>query len=117
MPVNREQLSVAKARAVNIARFICDEDPLVIANNMDKIKRRNLLTIWPTAREIGLAIEAIVQRAAEMEVFSNQRLYSSAVLAFVRFVRSASDGDGIVFHVPPLSRPDVGMGTDSTLGG
>ena len=97
MPVNCEQLSVTKPRAVDIARFICDEDPLAIANDVDKSKRRNLLAIWPTAREIGLAVEAIVQRAAEMEVFRNQCLDGSAVLAFVRFVRSASDGGGIFF--------------------
>jgi len=67
----RKKLSVAKARAINIARFICDEDPLAIPNDMDKIKRRNPLAVWPTALEIGLAVEAIVQWAAEMEVVSN----------------------------------------------
>ena len=71
MSAYRKKLSVAKARAIDIARFICDKDPLAIANDMDKIKSSNLLAVWPTAREIGLAVEAIVQWAAEMEVFSN----------------------------------------------
>ena len=59
MPPNCEQLRIPKAGAVDIAGFICDEDPLAFANDMDKIKRRNPLAIRPTAREIGLAVEAI----------------------------------------------------------
>ena len=70
-PVYRKKLGVTKARAINIARFIRDKDGLPIANDMDKIKCRNLLAVWPAAREIGLAVEAIVQWAAEVKVFGN----------------------------------------------
>jgi len=38
---------------------------------MNEIERRNPLAIRPTALEIGLAVEAIVQWAAEMKVFGN----------------------------------------------
>jgi hypothetical protein len=60
---------VAKAPAVRIRGDIGDEHRLAVeVRHMDEFEIAEPFAVRPAAREIGLAVKPVVERASEMEV-------------------------------------------------
>src|SRR5687768_16583934 len=95
---HRQYLGVAKARSRGAGALIGDEDAVAVLNQVLVFEAGDRLAVRPAAREIGLSVEAVVERAGEMEVVGNHCLDRRTVLVDIGLVRALGDGDGIVRH-------------------
>jgi hypothetical protein len=82
---HRQNLGVAEGLARCAPPFIGDEDPISVANQVDESETGDRLTGLPASIEIGLAIDAIVERAGEMKIVVDDRFDRPAVLRAVSF--------------------------------
>ena len=83
---HRDDLGVAKPVAARTTRLIGHEHPLAVGHKMDELKPFGGFAVGPAAFEIGRAVDAVVQWAAEVKIFGNQRLYRRTVLFFIGLV-------------------------------
>lgn len=77
----------AKVRTADIGHV----DAFAARDHVDELEIGDPLAVWPAAFEIGLPIEAIVERAREMEILGDEPLHSRAILVDVGEIAPLGD--------------------------
>src|SRR5262249_2867597 len=99
----RHDLGVAEAAAVLPLTFVGDEDAIAVGHEVDEIKRSDASAVRPAALEIGVAVDAVVERAGEVEVVGDQRLDRRPILPRKGHVAGPRDVDVFPRHgLPPI---------------
>jgi len=96
-PLRIAESSTAKSRC-----FVNDEDLFAVHNDIDELKVRDRLAVGPTTREVSAAIQAVIQRAGEMEVFVDQGLDGDSVLMYIGEITRTGDVGRILLHIRRL---------------
>ena len=81
-----QDFGIAETLAVRALSFICHEHPLAVGNQVDELKFGNRPAVGPAALEIGLAIDAIVQRTGEVKIVGDDGFDRRPVLVDVSLV-------------------------------
>jgi len=70
------------------------EDFVALGKELFDFETLEVLAVWPAAGEVGLAADAVVERAGEGEIRGEQGLECGAVFGFVGRVAGADDFGG-----------------------
>src|ERR1700681_714279 len=71
--LDREYFGISEAAAAG-APLVGDEHPFTVGDEVDEFEALGRLAVWPAAREVCRAVQPGVERAGEVEVFSDQGL-------------------------------------------
>src|SRR5580658_703916 len=102
-----EALRVPEALAAGIPSFIGNIDAIAVGHHVDEIEAGDPCAVGPAASEIGGTIDAIVERAGEVEIVGDEQFQRGAVLVDVSLIAPASDSSRVEFwHGGSPSLPD-----------
>jgi hypothetical protein len=91
-----QHLGVAETLAVAGLGHVGDENLVPHCDDTDALEAGDLFAVGPAAREIGGAVELVVERAGEVEVFGDQLFQRRPVLFDVGLVTRAGDSFWII---------------------
>ena len=95
---DRQDLGVAERLAAAALADIGGDHLLTIANQADELVSGDPFFVRPAAGEIDFAVDAVIERAGEVEILADHRLGRCAVAVGIGLLASANDGDRIRFH-------------------
>ena len=73
--------------------FVGDEYGVALLSQANELEADGRFAGWPTTCEIGVAVQAVVQRAREMEVVGDDRFDLGPVVVDIRQLTTPGDGD------------------------
>ena len=78
---DRQYFRIAKSLAPWSTAFVGHKHAVAVLDAVDEREVGNVFTIGPAAREVGLAVDTIVERAGEVKVLSDERFDDRAILS------------------------------------
>src|SRR3984893_3079540 len=82
---------IAEPLAGSVLPFVGDEYVLSLAHEVYELKVGNRLAVFPAPIEVGLTVEAIVQRTGEMKIIAEDRFYRSAIFVDISLIALSGD--------------------------
>src|SRR6185312_16738686 len=93
-----QHFGVAERLAAAALADIGRDHLLAVADQADELVAGDPCVVRPAALEIGLPIDAVVERAGEVEVLGDHRLGGGAVAVGIGLVALPDDGDRVLVH-------------------
>src|SRR5262245_34422318 len=94
-------------------RLVDDEGAVPVLHLIDVVEPGHRLAVGPAAREIGFAIERVIDWTGEMIILADQRLDSGAIFGDEGFQAAARDGKwagshgGLLLQSPVAQAPEA----------